>query len=128
MKAEGLPWAALSRRCGFASDYLRVQVCGGCRCHLTRWKVEAALGYRFALWSDAATLARRKRSLDVFGLDPLLATRSELRRAADKHGFDFSLCYAKHDYVDRVFARLAAVGTCAAVGRYKRDNERSRTE
>ncbi|HOX58999.1 MAG TPA: hypothetical protein P5205_17675 [Candidatus Paceibacterota bacterium] len=115
MRDEGLTWRDLALKARLSPVGIRVQAFCGFPHKITRWKIERALDYQWALWSNARTLAARRRCVQLFGLDPFLTSRSALRCAAGLLGFDFSGCRSKADFNEAVLLHAAAFGQTAAV-------------
>jgi len=107
MEREGLTWGKLALRAGLALKGLYVESCRGFPCWRTRLRLERALDYRYSLWTDAATLAHRRRCMRELGIDPVLVSRPELIRLAARMNFNFSGCRTKADYVRAVFERAS---------------------
>ncbi|MDB6112986.1 MAG: hypothetical protein JWR69_4736 [Pedosphaera sp.] len=104
---DGLTVGELAARCGMSSLCLSAAITSNFPCQRTRHRVEAGLGYTRAIWSDASTLAQRKKCVLVFGFDPYLVERDFMRSQAAAIRADFSGCYSKADFIKEVFARAA---------------------
>lgn len=70
-----------------------------------RWKVEKAFGYRRAIWSTPEQLAQRAHCFKIFGVDPFLLTREEIK--AQLPQIDFTGLYSRKEVVGRIFEKAA---------------------
>lgn len=106
MLEENLSAADLAERCGVALGTFRNWICAGFPVVSSRYQVEAAVGYR-PIWSSLEEIKQRRHCLEVFGLDPRLATVQQLRLLGPDIGADFSGCATLDQLIGEVFARAA---------------------
>jgi hypothetical protein len=104
-----------AERAGVTFGFLRVALSRGFPRRGLGWRLEAALSYRHAIWTDSRALADRARCVRAFGIDPYLVSRPALEKMVRLHGFNFSGCQVKADFVRAVFERATAVGRRASV-------------
>ena len=109
LRREQLSAAELARRSGLTAETMKVCMCNGLRSERTCWRLESGLGYKYSIVSNSMALADRQRCVELFGVDPFVASRTALRRLAEKHGFDFSGCFMKADFAAAVIYRASAL-------------------
>jgi hypothetical protein len=104
---EGWSFCTAATRCGLTTQAFADAMCYNFPHRLTRYKMEAALGYKRPIWSDAGTLSAREGCVRKFGFDPYIVGMRELRSRAGQVGADFSTCTNKMAMIREVFARAA---------------------
>ena len=83
---DGLNRHAIAQRLGRSPETISTWIARGFASESSRWKFEAALGYRRPIWSTRSDLKLRRRCVEVHGFDPFLVSRPVIRERARGFG------------------------------------------